>query len=59
VLDLTITLGDLISAAAPISAVIAAYIKLSDRLRVVEIRVDLMWQHYERRSRTLDRDGER
>lgn len=53
-MDVTVTLGDLVSAASAILAVVGAYMRLSERMRDVEIRVGLMWQHYERRTRALD-----
>lgn len=48
-MDLTVTLGDIIGAAGPIAAVIGAYIRLSDRLRTVEIRTGVLWRRFERR----------
>lgn len=56
-MDLTITLGDLVSAAGPILAIVAAYMRISDRLTVVETRLGLVWDDYERRRRSVRGEG--
>lgn len=51
-LDLTITLGNIISGAGTIAAVVVAYMKIRDRLIVVETRLEPLWSEWvERQSR--------
>jgi len=45
-MDLQVTLGDIISAAGPIVAIVGAYLRLSDRLTSAEFKVNLMWAGY-------------
>lgn len=49
-MDLNITLGDVLSAATSIVAIVGAYMRLADRMSEVKVKVDLMWRIYERRA---------
>ena len=50
-LDMHITLGELITAASCVVSVIAAYFKLSERIGVIEFKVNDLW---ERRAHRRD-----
>ena len=47
-LRFTVTLGDLISIATTIIAVVAAYNRLSERLAILETKVGPLWETYMR-----------
>lgn len=42
--DMTITLGNILQAGAMLLAVFASYVRLSNRLAVLEMRVDALWR---------------
>lgn len=48
-LDMTITLGNIISGMMCIGAVLGAYLKLTDRLARMETKLDPLWREFERR----------
>ena len=56
-MDVTITVGDLISAAGPIIAVVISFVKLSERLVKAEVRLEFLWGAYERRGRDRHSEG--
>lgn len=48
-LDLTVTLGNVISAVSTLGGVLAAYIKLTSRLVRIETQLEPLWREFERR----------
>jgi len=47
-LSLSITLGDLVQGAMAIVTLVAVYVRLSERLVVLETKVDAMWDRRQR-----------
>ena len=45
------SLGDLTSIVTTIIAVVAGYTRLTERLKAIEIKIDVLWDDYRRRSR--------
>jgi len=45
------SVGDLASMATSIIAAVAAYTRLTDRLKALEVKLDVLWDDYRRRSR--------
>jgi hypothetical protein len=48
-LDLTITIGNVLTIGATIGAVFIAYAKLRERLVAIETKLEPMWREFERR----------
>lgn len=59
-MQFSVTLGDILNIAATVITVVAAYVRLSDRLIKVETQVEPMWHEHnsqrqrERRARRDD-----
>lgn len=47
----SISIGDIVTVATTIISVIAAYTRLTDRLKALEVKSDVLWDDYRRRSR--------
>lgn len=47
----SISIGDLITVVTTIIGVMAAYTRLTDRLKALEVKFDVLWDDYRRRSR--------
>ncbi len=48
-LDLTIRLGDLVAGGMAVAAALGAYVKLRERLIVIETKLMPLWAEFERR----------
>jgi hypothetical protein len=48
-LDLTVTLGNIISSGATVAAVIGAYVLIRERLVRIETQLAPLWREFERR----------
>jgi len=60
-LDLTVTLGNLLTIAGVALSVFLAYVKLREQLVSIETRLGPLWEEYTRRRyvrRLEDREGE-
>ena len=51
IVNYSVSIGDLLTAATTIIAVVAAYTRLTDRLKSLEIKNDVLWDDYRRRQR--------
>lgn len=50
-INYSITIGDLLTIATTIVSIAAAYTRLTDRLKALEVKSDVLWDDYRRRSR--------
>lgn len=50
-IDYSISIGDLVTIATSVISVVAAYTRLTDRLKAIEVKSDVLWDDYRRRSR--------
>lgn len=51
VINYSISIGDLVSIATFIISTAAAYARITDRLKALEVKLDVLWDDYRRRSR--------
>jgi hypothetical protein len=47
----SISIGDLLQIATTVIAVVGAYSRLIERLKALEVKLDVLWDDYRRRSR--------
>lgn len=50
-INYSISIGDLVTIATTVVSVVAAYTRLTDRLKSLEVKSDVLWDDYRRRSR--------
>ena len=50
-LNWSVSIGDLVSIATTVIGIVAAYTRLTDRLKALEVKSDVLWDDYRRRSR--------
>lgn len=50
VINYSVSVGDLASMATFLGGIITAYTRLSERLKHIEVKLDILWDDYRRRS---------
>lgn len=45
-LDLTISLGNIVSLVGSLGGVLAAYLKIRDRLKTIEVQMEPLWKAF-------------
>jgi uncharacterized protein YhdP len=48
-LDMSVSIGNVLSAATTVVAIVAAYIKVRERLAAIETMLGPLWREFERR----------
>lgn len=56
--NLTVTLGQLVQISVTVGGLIALYIGIERRLTCIETKLDPMWRQYERRRGTTGTTGQ-